>query len=85
MSSFNEPLPGLIPICAGCKKILNGSGVWSQAEDVPDHSEGQFTHALCPDCMLKYGWVDDKNSSAVIQPRRSFHLVPSPDDSPDLP
>lgn len=59
VTSSNDLLSGLIPIYAGCKKILNGSGVWSQAEGVQDHS-GQFTHAMCSDCMVKYGWVDDK-------------------------
>jgi hypothetical protein len=60
MPSFNELGFDLIPICAGCKKILNVSGVWSRAEAVQDHSKVLFTHALCPDCMVKYGWLDDK-------------------------
>ena len=71
VTSSHDLLFGLIPICAGCKKMLNGSGVWGQAEDVPDHSEGQITHALCPDCMVKYGWVDDK----TLQPSSSTAVL----------
>lgn len=44
-------LSGLLPICAGCKRIRTDSGDW-QAVDVyvRDHSEAEFSHGLCPDC-----------------------------------
>ncbi len=48
-------LSGLLPICAGCKKIRDDQGYWSQVECyVQKHSEATFTHGLCPDCMGKY-------------------------------
>jgi PAS domain S-box-containing protein len=52
-----KTLRGLIPICASCKKIRDDKGYWSQVEVyVRDHSEAEFSHGICPDCMKKlYG------------------------------
>lgn len=45
-------LSGLLPICASCKKIRNDKGYWEQIEMyIRDHSEAEFPHGLCPDCM----------------------------------
>jgi two-component system sensor histidine kinase/response regulator len=50
-----KSLSGLLPICAGCKKIRDDQGYWSQVESyVQKHSEATFTHGLCPDCIKKY-------------------------------
>jgi YesN/AraC family two-component response regulator len=50
-----KSLSGLLPICAGCKKIRDDKGYWSQVETyVQKHSEATFTHGLCPDCIKKY-------------------------------
>ena len=47
-------LRGLIPICASCKKIRDDKGYWKQIEIyIRDHSEADFTHGICPDCMKK--------------------------------
>jgi PAS domain S-box-containing protein len=47
-----KTLRGLIPICASCKKIRDDKGYWSQVEVyVRDHSEAEFSHGICPDCM----------------------------------
>jgi hypothetical protein len=62
MTSSNHSLSGLITICAGCKKTRDGSGLWQQSEDFRDPSKARFTHALCPDCMVRYGWVATKTS-----------------------
>jgi|GEM_PF-1551502 CHASE3 domain sensor protein len=49
-----KKLSGLIPICASCKKIRDDKGYWRQVEEyVRDHSEAQFSHSICPDCMRK--------------------------------
>jgi PAS domain S-box-containing protein len=52
-----KTLRGLIPICASCKKIRDDKGYWSQVEVyVRDHSEAEFSHGICPECMKKlYG------------------------------
>lgn len=49
-----KTLRGLLPICANCKKIRDDSGYWRQVEDyVHEHSEADFSHGICPDCMRK--------------------------------
>jgi PAS domain-containing protein len=48
-------LSGLLPICSFCKKIRDDSGYWNQIERyIREHSEAEFTHGICPDCMEKY-------------------------------
>jgi CheY-like chemotaxis protein len=50
-----KALSGLLPICAGCKKIRDDKGYWSQVECyIQEHSEAKFTHGLCPDCIKKW-------------------------------
>jgi DNA repair exonuclease SbcCD ATPase subunit len=52
---------GLLPICASCKKIRDDKGYWKQIESyIRDHSEAEFTHGICPECMKKlYPDFDD--------------------------
>jgi tetratricopeptide (TPR) repeat protein len=45
-------LQGLLPICAQCKKIRDDQGYWKQVEQyVSEHTEAQFSHGLCPECV----------------------------------
>ena len=47
-------LRGLLPICANCKKIRDDEGYWHQVEVyLREHSEAEFTHGICPECMRK--------------------------------
>jgi DNA-binding response OmpR family regulator len=47
-----KTLRGLIPICSFCKKIRNDRGFWEQVEQfVSHHSEADFTHGICPECV----------------------------------
>ncbi len=49
-----KTLKGLLPICASCKKIRDDTGYWSQIETyIATHSEAEFSHGLCPDCVEK--------------------------------
>lgn len=49
-----KKLSGFLPICAACKKIRDDTGYWQQIEIyIRDHSEAQFSHAICPDCTKK--------------------------------
>lgn len=49
-----KQLSGILPICANCKKIRNDSGYWEQVESyIKDHSEAEFSHGLCPECIRK--------------------------------
>jgi glucose-6-phosphate-specific signal transduction histidine kinase len=56
-----KTLSGLIPICASCKKIRDDQGYWNQLETfIQEHSEAEFSHGICPECMKKlYGVVLD--------------------------
>jgi len=49
-----KQLSGLLPVCASCKRIRNDKGYWEQIEVyVRDHSEADFSHGICPDCLKK--------------------------------
>jgi DNA-binding NarL/FixJ family response regulator len=46
-----KTLSGLLPICAGCKKIKDETGDWQKFETyVSERSDAEFTHCLCPAC-----------------------------------
>lgn len=48
-------LRGLLPICASCKKIRNDRDEWQHIEVyIQQHSDAQFTHGMCPDCLKRY-------------------------------
>lgn len=45
-------LKGLLSICAWCKRIRTQTGEWTDLESyVTDHSEANFSHGVCPDCL----------------------------------
>ena len=47
-------LDGLIPICAGCKKVRDDKGYWKKVEKyIEEHSDASFTHGICPKCLQK--------------------------------
>lgn len=47
-----DAIGGLLPICAHCKKIREDDGSWVSIERyISDHSEAEFSHGLCPDCV----------------------------------
>ncbi len=46
-------LSGLLPICSYCKRIRKDDGeYWQQLETyLSEHSEAEFSHSVCPDCL----------------------------------
>ncbi len=49
-----KTLSGLLPICSSCKKIRDDNGYWNEVENyIRRHSEAEFSHGICPDCMRK--------------------------------
>lgn len=61
-----KTLRGIVPICAGCKKIRDDKGFWQQVESyVTRHSEAMFSHGMCPDCARK--WYPDFADEAEEQ------------------
>ncbi len=55
-----KTLSGMLPICAGCKKIRDDQGYWEEVElYVKKHSTAEFTHGICPACCKKlYGDIN---------------------------
>jgi CheY-like chemotaxis protein len=60
-------LRGLLPICAGCKKIHEDDGRWTKLEEYfQKHAGIEFTHGFCPECENRlYG----THSRAPIRPK----------------
>ena len=49
-----KELSGLLPICAWCKKIRDGTDYWHRVEDfISQHTKAEFTHGICPECLEK--------------------------------
>ncbi len=49
-----KTLSGLLPICASCKKVRDDDGYWQRIEFyIKERSDAEFTHSICPDCMVK--------------------------------
>ena len=49
-----KTLTGFLPICANCKKIRDDEGYWQQIEEyIMNHSEADFTHGICNECVEK--------------------------------
>lgn len=47
-------LQGLLPICCYCKRIRDDRNYWHKVEAyIEHHSEAQFTHGICPECVEK--------------------------------
>lgn len=58
-----KTLSGLLPICTHCKKVRDDRGYWQQVEVyIRDHSTLEFSHGLCPDCILELypGLLDEE-------------------------
>ena len=47
-------LRGIIPICSFCKNIRDDKGDWEPVEEyVASHSEADFSHSVCPKCLVQ--------------------------------
>lgn len=47
-------LAGLLPICAGCKRIRDEKNEWQSVESyIADRSTATFSHGLCPECSQR--------------------------------
>jgi phosphoserine phosphatase RsbU/P len=47
-----KQLSGLLPICSYCKRIRDDGDYWQQLETyLGDHSEAEFSHGVCPECL----------------------------------
>lgn len=49
-----KTLRNILPICSSCKKIRDDKGDWHFLEIyLRDHSQTEFSHGICPECMKK--------------------------------
>jgi len=63
-STHIKRLEGMLPICAGCKKIRTaGADPKKQESWIPievfirDKTDAEFSHGFCPECLKRlYGW-----------------------------
>ena len=63
-------LTGLLPICAWCKKVRNDAGYWEKIEAyVCKHTDAQFTHGVCPECLSHSAGDEGEASVASIRQR----------------
>ena len=52
--SMINTLGAFLPICANCKKIREEDGSWRSVEEyVSEHSQTEFSHSVCPECVKK--------------------------------
>lgn len=63
-----KKLSGMLPICANCKRIRDDEGYWQDvAVYIREHSEADFSHGLCPDCMQTLYPELEKNGDISTQ------------------
>ncbi len=56
----------LLPICASCKRIRDIQGYWKDlVQYIEQHSEMQFTHGICSDCLAK--WYPELNPEHSVR------------------
>ena len=50
-----KTLQGILPICMHCHRIRDDQESWKELESyIRQHSEAEFSHGLCPDCLEKH-------------------------------
>jgi hypothetical protein len=50
-----ETLRGIVPICSFCMQIRDDKGYWTRVDEyVAKHTEAQFSHGVCPECVEKH-------------------------------
>lgn len=66
-------LRGLLPLCAGCKKIREDDGYWSKLEDYfSEHANVEFTHGFCPECENRlYGTRPPHELPLVVEKKKN--------------
>lgn len=80
-------LEGLLTVCSCCKRIQNEKEQWEPMEKyISEHSEADFSHGLCPECLEKYYgkyFNDNQKYSPIIKTpvklrlnRNSRRIVP---------
>jgi ABC-type amino acid transport substrate-binding protein len=69
-----KTLTGILPICAGCKKIRNDVGYWEQVDSyIKKHTDVDFSHGICPECLARLypEFADSKPNASAKGPADS--------------
>jgi hypothetical protein len=54
-----KTLRGLLPICSFCRRIRTENNTWIPLEEyINQHSEAEFSHGFCPDCLREHYGVE---------------------------
>ena len=70
-------LRGLLPVCAGCKKIQEADGRWLGLEDFfKAHANVELTHGFCPECENRLYGTHSRAPFPLVLP------VLNPGDTP---
>jgi DNA-binding response OmpR family regulator len=49
-----KTLQGILPICMYCRRIQDNEESWQRIEEyVSHHSNAEFSHGICPECVAK--------------------------------
>lgn len=66
-----KTLRGIIPICSSCKQIRDDRGIWKKIEEyLHEHSNAEFSHAVCPKCMKKYYYELDELKKELSEKKK---------------
>ncbi|MBW2467553.1 MAG: hypothetical protein JRF02_09650 [Deltaproteobacteria bacterium] len=72
-----KTLKGLIPICSYCKKIRDDKGYWNQIDVyISQHSDAEFSHGVCMECMRKYFPEMYEKSAVAEKPSKDSKQSP---------
>jgi sigma-B regulation protein RsbU (phosphoserine phosphatase) len=53
--SHVRTLQGILPICMHCHRIREDHDSWQRIEKyIQEHSDVEFSHGLCPDCLRRH-------------------------------
>lgn len=63
-SQHIKVLQGILPICCFCHKIRSDEQSWQLIDHyIAEHSNAQFSHGVCPDCLEKHYGEFSKTAS----------------------
>ncbi len=61
-------LRGILPICSFCNRIHTPDDRWVRVDAyITEHSEAQFSHGLCPECMREH-YPEFQDTDVPVQP-----------------
>jgi hypothetical protein len=76
-----DTLRGILPLCSFCKKVRDDKGYWEQVDVyISKHSQADFSHSVCPECMEKYYPDQEGGGGTLMRPIAEEFLCKENDD-----